>query len=46
MVTLAEVHDALAAGRRPGWSMEAWSAAEASAHADAAVRSAQVPSCV
>ncbi|KAK9845425.1 hypothetical protein WJX81_006137 [Elliptochloris bilobata] len=41
VVTLAEVHGALAAGRRPGWSMQAWSAAEASAHANAAGRSDQ-----
>ena len=44
-MTLAEVHDALVAGWRPGWSMEAWSAAETSAHAAAAAPPTQVPPC-
>lgn len=36
MVDLANVHDALTAGRRPGWSMEAWASLEAAALAGAA----------
>jgi len=39
VLSLADVHGALAAGRRPGWAMEAWAPAEAAA-AGAAVGAA------
>jgi len=36
VLSLADVHGALAAGRRPGWAMEAWAPAEAAAAGAAA----------